>query len=81
MYSILFHFGAILIDLSNCYVYFYQSYMIMGTATSLVTLFPLLTGAWLLYNGWTQLRQVRFNIAGSISYKIYDIGEADRVCT
>ena len=58
MYSIFLHFAASLIDMCLCYAYFSKSYMIMGATTSLVTGFPLLTGAWLLYTKWTQKREV-----------------------
>ena len=58
MYSIFLPFGAVVIDLFLVFMYFKHDFWLLGGATAIFALFPLLVTTFLLYSKWTKLKLV-----------------------
>ena len=58
MYSIFLPFAAVVVDLSVAFIYFKHDWWLGGGTTALIALIPLFMVAFLLYSGWTRLKQV-----------------------
>lgn len=56
MYSIFLPFGAVVIDLFLVFMYFKHDFWLLGSATAIFALFPLLVTTFLLYSKWTKLK-------------------------
>ena len=58
MYSVFLPFGAVVIDLFLVFMYFKHDFWLLGGATAIFALFPLLVTTFLLYSKWTRLKLV-----------------------
>ena len=58
MYSVFLPFGAVVIDLFLVFMYFKHDFWLLGGATAIFALFPLLVTTFLLYSRWTRLKLV-----------------------
>lgn len=56
MYSVFLPFGAVVIDLFLVFMYFKHDFWLLGGATAIFALFPLLVTTFLLYSKWTKLK-------------------------
>jgi len=56
MYSVFLPFGAVVIDLFLVFMYFKHDFWLLGGATAIFALFPLLVTTFLLYSKWTRLK-------------------------
>ena len=74
MYSVFLPFGAVVIDLFLVFMYFKHDFWLLGGATAIFALFPLLVTTFLLYSKWTRLKLVSLLLFISISPKIQTIG-------
>jgi len=57
MYSIFLPFAAVVVDLCVAYIYFKHNWWLGGGTTALIALIPLFIIAFLLYSGWSRLKQ------------------------
>ena len=72
MYSVFLPFGAVVIDLFLVFMYFKHDFWLLGGATAIFALFPLLVTTFLLYSKWTRLKLVSLLLF--IDPKIQTIG-------
>ena len=72
MYSVFLPFGAVVIDLFLVFMYFKHDFWLLGGATAIFALFPLLVTTFLLYSKWTRLKLVSLLLF--INPKIQTIG-------
>ena len=72
MYSVFLPFGAVVIDLFLVFMYFKHDFWLLGGATAIFALFPLLVTTFLLYSKWTRLKLVSLLLF--INPKIHTIG-------